>query len=55
MRCPECGVEMNHHAEKLVYPSTPAEAELAHAAWGGWIEQIHCCPECGGTQSRRAP
>jgi predicted RNA-binding Zn-ribbon protein involved in translation (DUF1610 family) len=53
MRCPECGVEMNRHAEKLVYPPTPAEAEQAHLTLGGWIEEIHCCPECGGTQSRR--
>jgi hypothetical protein len=52
MRCAECGVEMNHHAEKLVYPSTPAELAQAHPAWGAWIEEIHCCPECGGTQSR---
>jgi len=51
MICPECGVAMNHHAEKLVYPSdaTAADAEL-----GGVVEELHTCPECGASASRRA-
>ncbi len=26
MSCPECGIEMNHHADKLVDPVGPEEA-----------------------------
>ena len=29
MICPECGIAMNHHAEKLVYPSDATAADPA--------------------------
>jgi len=51
MICPECGIAMNHHAEKLVYPS---DATAADPALGGVVEELHACPECGASASRRA-
>jgi rubredoxin len=47
--CPDCGVEMNFHAEKLVYrePEPSARARIA-------IDEIHACPSCGKIESRAA-
>jgi predicted RNA-binding Zn-ribbon protein involved in translation (DUF1610 family) len=53
MTCPECGVKMNHHAEKRVDPTTPEEAARMDPALGGIIEEMHTCPECGQVHSRR--
>ena len=53
MMCPECGVEMNHHAEKLVHPSGAHEASAMDPILGGMIEEIHTCPQCGAGASRR--
>jgi predicted RNA-binding Zn-ribbon protein involved in translation (DUF1610 family) len=53
MKCPACGVEMNHHAEKLVDPVSAQEAARVDPALGGLIEEIHTCPECGQAHSRR--
>jgi len=47
MTCPECGVTMNHHAEKLVDPYLPQHAALVDPKLGGMIEETHTCPECG--------
>jgi predicted RNA-binding Zn-ribbon protein involved in translation (DUF1610 family) len=54
MICPKCGDEMNHHADKLVYPATREEAKKMNDALGGMIEETHCCPGCGAVESRRA-
>jgi ribosomal protein S27AE len=51
MICPRCGVEMNHHSDKLVYPSDAAEAD---PALGSLVEEFHTCPKCGGVASRHA-
>jgi ribosomal protein S27AE len=51
MICPRCGVAMNHHAEKVVYPS---DATAAEPALGGVVEELHACPECGASASRVA-
>jgi predicted RNA-binding Zn-ribbon protein involved in translation (DUF1610 family) len=53
MMCPECGVEINRHAEKLVDPVSAREALSMDPALGGLIEEIHTCPECGLAHSRR--
>jgi ribosomal protein S27AE len=50
MICPKCGVEMNFHAEKLVYSES---ASTAIPALHGYIEEMHTCPRCGRTESRR--
>jgi ribosomal protein S27AE len=54
MICPRCGAEMNHHADKVVYPVSAQEAEIMDLVLGGVIEETHCCPGCGGVESRRA-
>ena len=46
MNCPDCGAEMNHHADKLDY-GTDAEA-------GGLVIEAHTCPDCGRTATRPA-
>jgi ribosomal protein S27AE len=53
MICPKCGDEMNHHADKLVYPTSPEDIKKMTAAWGGLIEETHACPGCGAVESRR--
>lgn len=47
MICPECGVAMNHHADKPDSSVAPDQAEGFDAMWGGVMEEAHTCPECG--------
>lgn len=54
MTCPQCGVALNHHAEKLVEPTSTQEAAQMDPALGGLIEEMHSCPECGQAHSRRS-
>jgi ribosomal protein S27AE len=54
MMCPGCGVEMNHHGDKLVYTTDPQDAGQADSGLGGIIEEFHACPKCGGGASRHA-
>ena len=50
MICHDCGVEMNHHANKIDYSNdTPGEV---NADLGGTLEEAHICPECGKTVMR---
>jgi ribosomal protein S27AE len=55
MICPRCGGEMNHHAEKLLYASDAADAASVDPVLGGIVEELHSCPACGASASRRAP
>ena len=48
MKCPDCGVDMNHHAEKLIYKDGDMDGIP------GEVEEIHTCPECGKTHTRKA-
>jgi predicted RNA-binding Zn-ribbon protein involved in translation (DUF1610 family) len=50
MRCPDCGAEMNHHADKLVYDAAPDGGEDADE--GGRILEAHACPGCGRNAAR---
>jgi predicted RNA-binding Zn-ribbon protein involved in translation (DUF1610 family) len=52
MRCPRCGAEMNHQANKLVEPVTRDEVE-ASAALGGILLAVFACSNCGYVASRR--
>lgn len=52
MTCPDCGVEMNHHANKLDYSSAPDEPAAMDE--GGVVQEAHTCPECGQTALRQA-
>jgi predicted RNA-binding Zn-ribbon protein involved in translation (DUF1610 family) len=54
MVCPDCGVEMNRHAEKVEYADAGADAEGFDPALGGVLEEFHACPDCGRTHARRA-
>jgi predicted RNA-binding Zn-ribbon protein involved in translation (DUF1610 family) len=51
MSCPDCGVEMNQHAEKIDYAAEPDEID---EDFGGVLEEVHTCPACGKTHTRRA-
>ncbi|HEX8145906.1 MAG TPA: hypothetical protein VF591_01790 [Pyrinomonadaceae bacterium] len=52
MKCPDCGAEMNHHADKLDYGA--AADEDSDAAEGGVVVEAHTCPDCGRTATRTA-
>ena len=54
MSCPDCGVEMNLHAEKVDYTSEHTEADQPDPDFGGVLEEFHTCPSCGRTHARRA-
>jgi hypothetical protein len=54
MICPRCGIEMNHHCDKLIYVADRPESEQIDPALGGIIEEFHACPACGCGGSRRA-
>jgi ribosomal protein S27AE len=54
MICPRCVVEMNHHSDKIVYGAGPQGAAPTDPTLGGFIEEFHACPKCGGTASRPA-
>jgi NAD(P)H-dependent FMN reductase/ribosomal protein S27AE len=53
MTCPQCGVEMNQHAEKLVDPTDAAEAAAVDPVLGGIVEELYTCPACGAGVARR--
>jgi ribosomal protein S27AE len=50
MKCPDCGAEMNHHADKLVYDAAPGE----ETDESGLILESHACPVCGHAATRTA-
>lgn len=52
MICPDCGVEMNHHAMKID-PRFEFD-ETADALSAGALMEAHTCPDCGRTQLRAA-
>ena len=53
MICPACGIAMNYHAEKIDYSASLDESSDADDAFGGVIEEVHSCPACGRTETRR--
>src|SRR5215471_8844696 len=54
MICPDCGVPMNHHADKIRKETHPDDVSAFDSGLGGVIEEFHTCPQCGKTQSRHA-
>ncbi len=54
MICPNCRMEMNHHCNKLVYTGDAQDAWQTDPTLGGFIEEFHTCPKCGGGASRHA-
>ena len=55
MRCPDCGVEMNHHANKIDETDVPDKPEGVDAGLVVVIEETHTCPQCGKTLVRKRP
>ena len=55
MICSECGSEMNHHAEKIDYAAAFADPRAMDPHFGGVVEEVHTCPGCGNTATRRSP
>ena len=45
---------MNHHSDKLVYATDLYQADALDLSLGGFIEEFHACPNCGGVASRHA-
>jgi len=54
MVCPDCGVAMNLHAEKVDYSAEPAAGEGGDDGSGGRLTEFHTCPACGRTHARHA-
>jgi predicted RNA-binding Zn-ribbon protein involved in translation (DUF1610 family) len=54
MICPECGVEMNYHAEKIDYTAALEDASATSPQPGGHLVEAHTCPLCGQTEVRKA-
>lgn len=55
MICPDCGVEMNHHANKIDYSASNDESgEEMGMGLGGVLQEAHSCPNCGQTALREA-
>jgi len=53
MNCPDCGAEMNHHADKLIYGDASDDADGPDAD-GERILEAHTCPGCGRSATREA-
>ncbi len=54
MICPDCGVEMNHHAEKINYGAAMEGSAAVDRDFGGVLEEVYACPRCGRTGVRPA-
>jgi hypothetical protein len=54
MECEDCGVVMNHHADKIDYNAALEEPEAADPVLGGMLEEAHTCPACGRTEMKPA-
>jgi predicted RNA-binding Zn-ribbon protein involved in translation (DUF1610 family) len=50
MICPDCGVEMNHHADKIDYSID--DPNIIDPDFGGVMEEAFTCPMCGKTHVR---
>ena len=54
MTCPDCGSDMNHHADKVDYSGAPGALASSDLELGGVLQEVHCCPGCGKTAMRIA-
>ncbi|MGH7885332.1 MAG: hypothetical protein ACRENO_06515 [Thermodesulfobacteriota bacterium] len=52
MKCTDCGVDMNHHAEKINYSRVLVDSGEMDNVFGGMVEEIHTCPECGKSETQ---
>lgn len=52
IKCPRCGAEMNHHADKLL----ASDSELSSKSeLRSTVMEMHSCPACGSSASRCVP
>ncbi len=54
MNCPDCGAEMNLHAEKIDYGTEPTDGPPLDPDLGGLLEEFYACADCGRTAARLA-
>jgi ribosomal protein S27AE len=52
MLCPDCGAEMNHHADKVDYNAGLDDPALVEPDFGGVVEEAHACAACGHSEVR---
>ena len=52
MICPNCGAEMNHHSDKIVYTMGSAVEAANTSAAEEVYKEFHSCPACGASASR---
>ncbi|HZQ69175.1 MAG TPA: hypothetical protein VFA68_11705 [Terriglobales bacterium] len=52
MKCPHCGAEMNHHADKILRAESAATP--LDSIFGGVVLELHSCPGCGASGARSA-
>jgi ribosomal protein S27AE len=45
MLCPHCGVEMNHHCDKLVYGTDTQHEAQTDPGLGGMVQEFDICPK----------
>jgi predicted RNA-binding Zn-ribbon protein involved in translation (DUF1610 family) len=51
MICAHCGAVMNPHAIKIDYSVPDSSGD---SVFGGALEEVHTCPQCGRIQLRQA-
>lgn len=51
MKCKDCGIDMNFHAEKINYSEMYEHARPVSSE-DELIDEIHTCPECGKSENR---
>ena len=51
VKCPKCGTEMNHHADKIIAEFTEEDLKYYNEAFEGIIKEHYKCPGCGATLS----
>jgi ribosomal protein S27AE len=54
LKCADCGVDMNHHADKVDYSGEIRAGGAADLGLGGVLQEVHSCPGCGKTALRIA-
>ena len=54
LRCPKCGAEMNHHANKVDYSAGHEAPEAVDPDFSGVLQEVHQCPGCGNVELRPA-
>jgi len=50
--CADCGIPMNHHADKLNLTAAQDDPGAIDADLGGVVEEAHTCPGCGRAEAR---